>query len=277
MSFTVSRDAPAELDFNPEAPHAATTGKIFKDVASFTATLGSFEATPFLLGGIILSLGRGQNDIAQVVRGMGGVMVVASPLIAIAKIVALPVLAGSAVATAVTGAVHGVDLLIDKIKEPTLAKRQRIEHTQHFVQRMRDNLQALTEEEKMAVEKIPGTLIATSLLSVAFLSRKLEGKQLKDGSSIIQSSEVESMDSHAQEFFARVCKLKEALRELNLSPEDNHAWEYLSKGIHDFHFDKSKLSAFEQETLKKLIEECDDLSKTIAEDEIFLTEWKKKT
>jgi hypothetical protein len=266
--------APVEHKYTVE-PTVSAAGKAFKDTANFTKKLALFEVCPFLLGGILFASGTPKNDIGQLFKGIGGMMIVASPLILLLKCLALPVLAGSAAATAATGIAYGVDKLSTKLSEPSEAEKQRIEHTQHFVQRMKDFLNNYTPEQRADVEKNPGSLISLSLLTVVFLSRRLDGDQIKDGDSVIQKSDVAKMDAHAQDYFDKVCKMKSYLKDLSLSPEDGLAWEYLTQSIQNFYNKKDSLQPSEQATLETMIKECDALSSLIIQDDIFQTAWKK--
>ncbi len=265
--------APVEKKYSEE-PVESAASKAFAGSANFTKKLAVFEATPFLLMGLSSLAITSSHDIAQVARGMGGLMVAASPFILVLKCLALPVLAGSSIATAATGIAYGTEKLVNKVKEPSEADKQRIEHTRHFVLRMKDFIAKSPDEQRSQAEQNPGSVISLSLFTVVFLSRKLDGDQIKDGDAIIKQADVANMDAHAREYFSRVCKLKSYLTDLKLSPDDSHAWTYLSHSIKNFYEHPEALQEFEKATLEKMIKECDALTALIVQDEIFQAAWK---
>lgn len=274
--MTTKVDSTPKIIVHHEHHEVSSIEKAFTNAANFSKMLAHFEATPFLLGGIIMASGKGSNDIAQVSQGMGKMAIVASPLIYIAKVLALPVLAGGAIATAATGVAYGAEKLADKIHTHSEIKQERLTHTKHFAQRIFESIKGLDAERKAAARDNPGTLISHSLLTVVFLSRKLAGEQIEDGEQVIQKSHVEKMDIQAREYFTRTCKIKEHLQDLQLSPDDNLAWAFLNESIVHYYDKKDALQPSQLEAVGKIIKECDDLSKIIVEDEIFKQAWKEQ-
>lgn len=252
----------------PVEPTVSAAGKAFNDTADFTKKVALFEVAPFLLGGIAFACADNRG-IGSLLKILGPIMIVASPLILVVKAIALPVLAGSAVATAAIGVVYGAEKLLTKPD----AEKQRLEHTQHFVLRMKEWLNTVPAEQKAAAMENPGNLIALTLLTVVFLSRKLKGDQIKDGKDVIH--DVAKMDPDAQAIFAKVCRMKSYLGDLNLGLDDSHAWEILTTDIQNYYKDKSLLQLSLQTALENMIRECDELSALIVKDEIFQTAWKK--
>jgi len=254
----------------------STIANAYKHSKEFTKNVGLFEISPFFLMALGLQLGKPTNDTGQIVKGFGKFILVISPLIFVAKCLLFPVFLAGGLATAGTGAAHEIEKLFGKFVNPSPAERDRIIHTKHFVDRMETLLlnPDYTEEQKEKLEKNPEALVSLALLTIAFLSRSLNGEEIQAGDDVIKKSDVAKMDEHAQDYFARECRIKSNLQGLNLSPDNDHAWEYLLQSMKNFNDKRGSLLQHEQANIEAMCKECEELSSQIVQDKIFQTIWK---
>jgi len=267
---------PKTLYYQPEKKQVSATGKALADCAKFTVEAAELFSPKhsFLLHGIEAMGSRG--DFSHIDHGIGFLMILSSPAILGLKcLLGIPALLGGAISTAVIAPIHASEKLVNAVAGPSEATVKRKEHTEQFVARMKEILKSFKTVERIELEKHPERLISLALLTVAFLSRTLHGDQLKAVHEIISPDDVIKMDDQAKEYFSKVCLMKSCLQDLNLSPDDGHAWQILTQYIKDLYSETNQLQNSEKNALKLLDDLSNDLSQKISKDEIFKAAWQK--
>jgi hypothetical protein len=212
--------------------------------------------------------------------GLGIMMIMASPVFAIVKVgIAVPGAVIGAVGTAATGIAYGVEKGINKIQNDphTLeAQSQRVHLTQLFVDRLKTMLEKLPYVHQYDLMKNPGLLINMGAISLAFLSRNESESRLKVGDEFLNVKDIEGQDKTRKKYFVLICEMKHAIRSLNLSPDDEHAWNYLIKLLNEAHADSgSSADKNELATCKFVLQHVSELTSDIVKDSVFNELWKK--
>jgi len=218
---------------------------------------------------------------------IGSLMILASPAwLAVKVFVGVPALAVGTAATAVAGVATGVEWTgkavfspSESSKKQAEANKQREELMRKFVARMHEMLAERNYGTQRFFKKNPGELITIAAIAIAFTSRDVEGKCVRSAGQLVKEEDIANQDEERKSYFKSLCEMKAAIQSLSLSPDDDHAWEYLIKSFETLKEENEKdLSVSERdrlETIDLLLQEAHELSEKVIEDPIFENAWRE--
>lgn len=293
-NFNLQKDTPTRLPYSSDERRAdeqrnegLTTVKATQDCAKFTGASACMLATPLIMFGMGLKLfceKEGGGDYCRgLSNGFGFLMMMASPSGLFFSALAVPLTVAGAAATAVTGAVGiPAEWAGRKIKllGGASADEQREHLTRKFVKRMEKALESFNHEERAFFKSHPAVLAAIALTNVAFLSRDLEGRQLRVGDNTLSEAQIAGQDAQRQTYFNTVCEMKEDIRHLHLAPHNADAWKILQEEVN-----KASQAQVGQPTvyerayrtsLLHLVEQAYNLGVQVTTDPVFVKLWNEK-
>lgn len=195
--------------------------------------LGDPQLSLFLNG---MKLMFGKQDMFGLSGLFGALMVLASPMWGIVRLV---VGGGGTVigaaATTATGVAYVGELAIKGMAHktaPTEAQLLREDLTKRFVNRMNETIRQASVGDRAFFRQNINHLMAMSVLKVAFLSRVVADERviLVNGERF-GAERLANQDEITQSYFDDICEMKLAIREMNLSPNDEHGWNVLKNDL----------------------------------------------
>lgn len=214
-------------------------------------------------------------------HAMGFVCLLASPLWGLfRKSIGGGAMVGGAVATVFTAIAAGGEWVknnIGHVFSPSSAAAQKNKWTRNFVHILMDFTNKLTYNQKEFFKNHPSELVNIQIIAVAFLSRDIEGNRLKVGNEILTLDQLEVENQDLRDCFSAVCDIKDAVKSLRLSPNDNHGWVNLMQFIEKLSTAQIEPSSANErnreETLKLILEKSCALSEKITMNLAFQGEW----
>jgi hypothetical protein len=201
---------------------------------------------------------------------IGTLMILASPTWAAIRLaVGVPGMIIGAAGTVISSLVWGTQSAVQKIQNPSEADTKRKELTELFVRRMHTILNDMPYNKIHYFKEHVDQLITIAFITVGFLSRKDEGKRLLVGGQLLRQSDVNNQDEIQKGYFDSVYEIKQAIRSLRLSDDDEHAWHYLLNLI-----ENPPEDANERETVELLTGYAWTLAEAVTEDTVFQETWK---
>lgn len=277
-----------------ESERRVIQGEAVVGLAGYTLKRAEFFLHPkysALLTGIQMIRAKEEGYLKGFSVFMGTLFVAASPAWGIVRVVGggVPTLAGLA-GTALVGTAYVIQELVLKIKSAvhqTPPEEIREHLTKLFVTRMHLILQKLDDQGRTFFKDNPDQLISIALISVTFLSRNVEGDQIRVGDELLGFNKIKKMDNERKQYFTEVCAIKNLIRDMHLGPDDEHAWQWLLTQT-------TKLTPEELETVALQVDDLEEgwtavpkseklevelmsrvicLSKKITEDPVFQRLW----
>lgn len=267
--------APVKQPAQPKCP--MKTGQALLNSAKVTAGSAYFLAHPdfsLFINGMKLMFGK--NDHYGLGGILGGLMVLASPVWGIVRIVGGGgglILGG--VATAATGIAYAGEAAIRgvaKIGEPSDAAKQREDLTRRFVARMNDTINKVSYGDRVYFKEHVIDLINISVLEVAFLSRSVqEANVILVNNERFGEEHVAHQDITRKSYFNDICEMKLAIQSLNLSPDDAHGWKILKQYMCEWtpENEGKKFSDVDHETLTLLWKTIHGFAEKLSADDVF--------
>lgn len=295
MDPSFPRNAPGEIKAPPTPPIPVSGDQRFipegavADSLKFTREALELSFSPkfslFLHGLEMLSRPKGGGMFSGLDQAIGGLMVLASPAwlavrlaVGIPGIVIGPIMTGAAaVGTSCENLIRGASKKIQQSNAPSAAETQKKEIADAFVQRMHKTLENYSFMEQRFFKENPAQLIATCIVIIAFRARNLEGKSLYVQERIVKVEEFKGQDKDHEAYFKSICELKDALASLRLSPDEEHAWNYLTEAFKKVSTKDAVIEnqSDEAKTLRFVMEKADELSNSIVKDPVFANAWQK--
>jgi hypothetical protein len=236
---------------DPYLPRQTLTGQPLRACAAYTAEHAKMVAGAFELFQYSLSVFNGTRQRPSDWVGMmaEGFVALAAPTLGVIGLVrGLPRTVAGAAGVVVLGTANVVErcgyAVSDQFKHRAsapIAMEQRRYLTNQFINRMLETLPTFDDHEAAYFKTEPKQLINLAAMIVAFLSRGLEGDNLKVGLRMLSEGSLKAQDNYRKSYFFDLCEAKKALQNLSLSPDDDHAWVTLSHLIANFKLDTSEL------------------------------------
>lgn len=260
----------------------AKTRKALDDSVAFT-TVASYILLPkcslFYQGAKLL---RSKDDRYGIDTFLGVLVLMAAPVGEVLRIGGGVLgTVGGTLAMAATGTAHGVDLLAHKASEAAKPSAKKVPVSEAFVNRMRELLESseVSADLKEHFRKNPGQLVSLTAVTIAFLSRAQEkGTLVGSKGQVVTEKEAKKLSKEHNEDFQDICAMKEAIKDLNLSQHDGHAWRTLMEMMGKTHdssetVETKELQPHTLECLKTLTMRADSFSTKVVEDPLFQTLW----
>lgn len=264
------------------------TGRYLEKTASFTITapqIMSPQHSLILTGIMMMTEPAGGGMFDNIGRGLGFLSIMAGiPLLVIKPAVAIPLTAAGALGTAVVAPIYagevtvrktisGIKSIFGMVTAPSKANVQRRKYMTKFVARMHEMLKEVPTYQKGEFQQNPALLVSLSITVVAFLSRNLDDKELRVGGEIVRREDLNNANPKVVDYFKRLCTIKSCIRDLNLSPDNEHAWEFFTNYIKNHGSEENQLTEFEKNTLDYFVEQNEELSRLVCDDELFQQIW----
>ncbi len=263
------------------------TENILKDCAGFTAETFEMTFSPkysFLIQGIAGLSQSGSGYGGNIGQGISYLMILSSPaMLALKCLFGIPSVVLGTIATGLVGTAYVVEKTVNAASEgmgnlckPSEATQRRQKYTENFVFHMKKFLQNFSTAKKEEFESNPGPLICIAATAFAFHARNLEeGKLVGENDNIITKENIAEMGDNAIEYFKAISKMKSCIYDLNLSKDDNHAWEVLVELINQCSLEDNTLEEHQKEALALLEKTGQQFSEKVLEDDFFKAAWKK--
>lgn len=269
------------------------TGKALKSCAMFTGCSTALVFHPqfsLLVQGIKLYRKPPSGGYLSGLDNLFGLLMIgASPTSAVVKGgIGIPCILGGAVATLGMSTIYGTEYLfkraskgIKQLAGYSVEENPREKWTGNFVQRLH---LILKDQDERGVELFMGSpelLVAIGIISIAFLSRNEKGFSLKIGNNVVNLNDIAKLDEESKGFFKSVCEIKNTIQKLELSLDDDLAWDFLVNALIQCGEEIEKEKELSQsdilrlENLQSLSLCASELSEKITNDELFNKMWKE--
>lgn len=265
-----------------EKPSSSKTGKALANSASFTLGAASLlhYKNSFTYMGVcnLFSSPSGSYHLEPI---FGMLQLMAAPVQEGLRIGGgLTGVVTGAIATAVTAIAYSAECAGRAIFGGPQPEAKRKQLMEAFVSRMQDNLKQghLPYEQEKQLFDNPGQLIGVTCVMIAFLSRRLEGRQIHTQKGVVAEKDMTNMDESAKKYFAMLCKMKHAMRNIQLKEGNEFlSWTSLMEKTQRLESNSNDVyENNEKAALRDLLQIADELSKSVVEDQMFIDAWKKQ-